>query len=77
MASTRATVEVTMMGKKIVFEGVVHKVIPDAVLNNKKDLLETFPLGVVRVVELQLSGDTIINIIVPAAVAILMNNEET
>ena len=74
---TDATVEVTIDGEKIVFEGLSHKVIPDAVMNNKKELLEAIPLGAVPIVELQLSGHTIINIIVPAAVASLMNNELT
>ncbi len=74
---TDATVEVTIDGEKIVFEGLSNKVIPDAVMNKKKDILEAIPLGAVPIVELQLSGHTIINIIVPAAVATLMNNEFT
>lgn len=71
---TDATVEVTIDGKKIVFEGLSHKVIPDAVMNKKQDLLEAIPLAAVPVVELQLSGHTIVNIIVPAAVAAAMGD---
>nr|WP_243687633.1 hypothetical protein [Methanobacterium formicicum] len=39
------------------------------------DILEAIPLAAVPVVELQLCGHTIINIIVPAAVAAAMNTE--
>jgi hypothetical protein len=73
---TDATVEVTVDGEKIVFEGLSHKVIPDAVLNKKQDILEAIPLAAVPVVELQLCGHTIINIIVPAAVAAAMGGED-
>lgn len=66
---TDANVEVTVDGEKVVFEGLSHKVIPDAVMNKNQDLLEAIPLAAVPVVELQLCGHTIINIIVPAAVA--------
>ncbi|MCD1295266.1 hypothetical protein CUJ83_09670 [Methanocella sp. CWC-04] len=69
---TDANVEVTVNGQKIVFEGLSHKVIPDAVLNKKKEILEVLPLASVPVVELQLSGHSIINIIVPVAVATAM-----
>jgi hypothetical protein len=69
---TDADVEISMDGQKISFEGLSHKVIPDAVLNKKKDILGAIPLAAVPVVELQLSGHTIINIIVPAAVASAM-----
>lgn len=73
---TDATVEVTVDGEKIVFEGLSHKVIPEAVLNKKQDMLEAIPLAAVPVVELQLCGHTIINIIVPAAVAAAMGDED-
>jgi len=74
---TDTTVEVTVDGEKIVFDGLSQKVIPDAVVNKKMDILEAIPLAAVPVVELQLCGHTIINIIVPAAVAATMNNELT
>ena len=69
---TDADLEVTVDGEKIVFEGLSHKVIPDAVLNKKQDILEAIPLAAVPIVELQLSGHSIINLIVPAAVAAAM-----
>lgn len=69
---TDADLEITVDGEKIVFEGISHKVIPDAVLNKKEDILEAIPLAAVPIVELQLSGHSIINLIVPAAVAAAM-----
>lgn len=69
---TDADLEITVDGEKVVLEGLSHKVIPDAVLNKKTAILEALPLAAVPVVELQLSGHSIINIIVPAAVAAAM-----
>lgn len=69
---TDASVEATIDGQKVVMEGLSQKVIPDAVLNKNKDLLGVIPLAAVPVTELQLSGHTIINVIVPAAVAAAM-----
>lgn len=69
---TDADLEITVDGEKIVFEGLSHKVIPDAVLNKKTEILEAIPLGAVPIVELQLSGHSILNLIVPAAVAAAM-----
>ena len=66
---TRADVEVTVDGEKIVFEELGNKILPDAMLNKKMDILEAVPLAAVPVTELQLCGHTIINVIVPAAVA--------
>jgi len=66
---TDADLEITIDGQKVILEGLSHKVIPDAVLNKKTDILEAVPLGAVPITELQLSGHSIINIIVPAAVA--------
>lgn len=71
---TNTDVEITIDGEKVVFEGFSHKVIPDAVLNKKTDILEAIPIGAVPITELQLSGHTIINVIVPAAVAGAMGN---
>lgn len=70
---TDADLEITVDGEKIIFEGLSHKVIPDAVLNKKDELLQVIPLGAVPIVELQLSGHSIINLTVPAAVAAAMN----
>lgn len=69
---TDADLEITVDGEKIVFEGLSHLVIPDAVLNKKTEILESIPLAAVPIVELQLSGHSIINLIVPAAVAAAM-----
>lgn len=69
---TDASVEATVDGQKIVLAGLSQKVIPDAVLNKNKDLLGAIPLAAVPVTELQLSGHTIVNVIVPAAVAAAM-----
>lgn len=70
---TGIDIEITIDGEKVIFEGLSDKVIPDAVLNKKKEILELLPLASVPAVELQLCGHTIINIIVPAAVAGAMN----
>jgi hypothetical protein len=74
---TDADLEITVDGEKIVFEGLSHKVIPDAVLNKKEDILEALPMAAVPVTELQLSGHSIINLIVPAAVAAAMGAGST
>jgi hypothetical protein len=69
---TDADLEITVDGEKIIFKGLSHKVIPDAVLNKKTEILEAIPLASVPIAELQLSGHSIINLIVPAAVAAAM-----
>ncbi|WP_424357522.1 hypothetical protein [Methanocella sp. MCL-LM] len=69
---TDASVEATVDGQKIVLERLSQKVIPEAVLGKNKELLGAIPLAAVPVTELQLSGHTIVNIIVPAAVAAAM-----
>ncbi|HKM39884.1 MAG TPA: hypothetical protein VJ036_06405 [bacterium] len=65
-------VELTVDGKLFELEGLAHKVIPDAVLNDKEELLQILPLAAIPATELLLSGHTIINITVPAAVAAVM-----
>ena len=70
---TDADLEISVDGEKVIFEGLSHKVIPDAVLKKNMELLEAIPLGAVPIVELQLSGHSIINITVPAAVAAAMD----
>jgi hypothetical protein len=69
---TDADLEITVDGQKVVIDGLSQSVIPDAVVNKKKELLGVLPLAAVPVTELQLSGHTIINIIVPASVAAAM-----
>lgn len=65
-------VELTVDGKQITLTGIGQNVIPDAVLNNKEEILQVLPFAAVPATELLLSGHTIINITVPAAVAVLM-----
>ncbi len=69
---TDADVKLTVDGKTFELKGLGQKVIPDAIFNDRKDLLEIIPLAAIPVSELQLSGHSIINITVPAAVAAAM-----
>ncbi|MDD4250494.1 MAG: hypothetical protein PHT13_15530, partial [Methanosarcina sp.] len=69
---TDADVKLTVDGKTFELKGLGQNVIPDAIFNDKKDLLEIIPLAAIPVSELQLSGHSIINITVPAAVAAAM-----
>jgi len=73
---TDADVDVTVDGTKFELKGLGQTLIPDAVFNNKEDLLEVIPLAAIPVSELQLSGHSIINITVPAAVAAAMKVAE-
>lgn len=73
---TDADVDITVDGKKFELRGLGQKVIPEAMLNNDKDILGIVPLAAIPVTEMQLSGHTIINITVPAAVAAAMGIEE-
>ncbi|MFQ5818613.1 MAG: hypothetical protein ACE5I5_01305 [Candidatus Heimdallarchaeota archaeon] len=68
-----ADVEVTIEGKKVLLEGLSHKVIPDAVVNQKKELYEVIPIAALPILELCMSPHTIINITVPVAVTCAMN----
>lgn len=69
---TDADVDVTVDGNKFELRGLGQTVIPDAIFNDKQDLLEIIPLAAIPVCELQLSGHSVINITVPAAVAAAM-----
>ncbi|WP_214045207.1 hypothetical protein [Methanomethylovorans sp.] len=73
---TDADVDITVDGKKFKLQGLGQKVIPEAIINNDKDILGIVPLAAIPVTEMQLSGHTIINITVPAAVAAAMGIEE-
>jgi hypothetical protein len=73
---TDADVDVTVDGKKFELKGLGQTVIPDAIFNDKQDILEVIPLAAIPVSELQLSGHSIINITVPAAVAAAMKVAE-
>jgi hypothetical protein len=68
-----ADIEISINGDKVLVEGLSHKVIPDAVLNKNKEFLDVLPMASLTVHELMVSPHTIINIIVPVAVACAMN----
>ncbi|MBP1909237.1 hypothetical protein [Methanolobus bombayensis] len=72
---TDVDVELIIDGNKFELKGLGHNVIPDAVLNGKQEILNIIPFAAVPVAELQLSGHTIINVTVPAAVAAAMKVE--
>ncbi|MFM5882306.1 hypothetical protein [Methanobrevibacter gottschalkii] len=74
---TNVDVEIEIEGEKIVMEKLANEIIPDAVVNKKQDVLEVLPLASVPVTELQLCGHTIVNVIVPAAVAGAMGVDES
>ena len=57
---------------QVTLTGIGQNVIPDAVMNNKEDILQVLPFAAVPATELLLSGHTIINVTVPAAVAAVM-----
>ena len=59
-------------GQTHLFEGLAHKVIPDAVLNKKADLNFPIMLAAAAIQEMQYVGHSIINVVVPAAVVTAM-----
>jgi hypothetical protein len=71
-----ADVEIGIEGKKVLLEGFSHKVIPDAVINKNEEFLDVIPIASAAVHELMISPHTIINIIVPVAVACAMNKKK-
>jgi len=68
-----ADVEITLDGKKILLEGLSHKIIPDAVINKNKEFYDVIPIAALPIRELMMSAHTIINVTVPVAVACAMN----
>ena len=63
---------VNVDGETFNIEGLSHKVVPDAVLNKKSELSFPITLLAATVQELQYVGHTIINVVVPAAIAATM-----
>jgi hypothetical protein len=73
---TDADVDVTVDGKLYELKGLGQTVIPDAIFNKDGEILGVIPFAAIPVSELQLSGHSIINITVPAAVAAAMGIDD-
>ncbi len=64
--------EVSVDGQTFTMEGLAHKVIPDVVLNKKAAMNFPVMLAAAAIQEMQYVGHSIINVVVPAAVATAM-----
>jgi len=65
-------VSITIDGEKIVLENFAHEVIPKAVLNKDKKLLDIMPILSLPIGELMVSGHTLIDLVVPVATAAVL-----
>ena len=67
-----ADVEVAMGDQSMQFEGFAHKVIPEAVKKQDASILPFIMLGAVPLNEILMGSNIILNVTVPAAVAVAM-----
>lgn len=67
-----ADVEITVDGQTTKLEGIVHDLIPKVAKGERDDIAWAIPLAAAVLDELVMMGNTIINITVPAAVAVAM-----
>ena len=58
--------------EEIVFHGLAHKIIPDAILTKDKKTSELLPIIAPPVLELLTTGHTLIDLIVPTATAAVL-----
>lgn len=69
-------IDVTVGDKKVVMDGFVHDLIPQVARGERQDIAFAVPLAAAVMGELSLSGCSILNIVVPAAVASAMGVDE-
>jgi hypothetical protein len=67
-----ADVEITVGGRTTRFEGLVHKVLPKAVQEQDGNVLPFIPFAAVPLNEIIMGSNIILNITIPAAVAVVM-----
>jgi len=65
-------VTVTIDGKRTEICGFAHKFVPEAITNRDREKIELLPIVGLTVGELLVTGHTLVDIHVPAAVAALM-----
>jgi predicted RNA binding protein with dsRBD fold (UPF0201 family) len=67
-----ADVDITIDGKTMHLEGVIHDLIPQVARGEREDIAPIMPMVAAVLDEMTLMGNTIMNITVPAAVAAAM-----